>query len=68
MSSNKLKEFIAKKKEINSDKAAAEIQHKKGKLTARERVKYLLDADSFVELDAFAELHAKELEEKKKAE
>jgi acetyl-CoA carboxylase carboxyltransferase component len=28
-------------------------QHEKGKLTARERVDLLLDADSFVELDAF---------------
>src|SRR5579864_6422730 len=29
-------------------------QHQRGKLTARERVNKLLDADSFVELDAFA--------------
>lgn len=43
------------------------MQHKKGKLTARERLKYLLDADSFVELDALVELQSKELEAKKKA-
>ena len=28
-------------------------QHARGKLTARERIDLLLDADSFVELDAF---------------
>ena len=32
-----------------------ETQHKKGKLTARERVDLLLDSGSFVELDAFVE-------------
>jgi propionyl-CoA carboxylase beta chain len=30
-----------------------EAQHKRGKMTARERVQWLLDPDSFVELDAF---------------
>ena len=63
----KLKEFIAQKKDILSDNVAAELQHKKGKLTARERLKYLLDAGSFIELDAFAELQSKDLEAKKKA-
>src|SRR4029077_4480532 len=29
-------------------------QHERGKLTARERVEKLLDAGSFIELDAFA--------------
>src|SRR3954451_2833644 len=33
---------------------AIEKQHAKGKLTARERVALLLDADSFVEFDEFA--------------
>lgn len=66
MGSGKLKEFLDKSKEIQNDKQAAELQHKKGKLTARERLKYLLDADSFVELDMFAELQIKELEAKKK--
>jgi propionyl-CoA carboxylase beta chain len=32
-----------------------DAQHAKGKLTARERVNLLLDADSFVEQDAFVE-------------
>ncbi len=66
MGSVKIKEFIDRHKPILDDKNAAEIQHKKGKLTARERLKYLLDSDSFVELDAFAELHSRELDAKKK--
>ena len=37
-----------------SDPKAIEKQHARGKLTARERIDRLLDADSFVELDAFA--------------
>ena len=64
---DKLKEFLNKSKELQNDKQAAELQHKKGKLTARERLKHLLDADSFVELDAFAELQSKDLEHKKRA-
>ncbi|MBI2659464.1 acyl-CoA carboxylase subunit beta [Candidatus Woesearchaeota archaeon] len=67
MGDNKLKEFLNKSRELQNDKQAAELQHKKGKLTARERLKYLLDADSFVELDAFAELQSRELEHKKRA-
>lgn len=67
MGVNKLREFLDKRKELLDDKRAAEFQHKKGKLTARERLKYLLDEDSFVELDAFAETQSKELEAKKKA-
>ena len=67
MGGNKDKEFPDKNNEINSDKNASEIQHKKNKLTARERLKYLLDAGSFVELDAFAESQNRELDSKKKA-
>src|SRR5439155_2792083 len=37
-----------------TDPQAAEKQHERGKLTARERVDALLDPGSFVELDAFA--------------
>ena len=33
---------------------AAEKQHARGKLTARERIERLLDPGSFVELDVFA--------------
>ena len=32
-----------------------EAQHEKGKLTARERIDYFLDDDSFVELDQLRE-------------
>ncbi|MEK6827885.1 MAG: acyl-CoA carboxylase subunit beta, partial [Nanoarchaeota archaeon] len=67
MGGNKLRDFIDNNKELFNDKAAAELQHKKGKLTARERLNYLLDAGSFVELDAFAELQSKELEAKKRS-
>lgn len=67
MGSNKIKEFLDKNKEIQNDRQSAGLQHKKGKLTARERLRYLLDADSFVELDTFAETQSKELEAKKKA-
>ena len=61
----KLKEFLEKSKELENDKQAAELQHKKGKLTAKERLKYLLDDSSFIELYAFAELQNKELEKRK---
>jgi len=37
-----------------ADPQAAERQHERGKLTARERVDALVDPGSFVELDAFA--------------
>lgn len=62
----KLKDFLGKAKELQNDRQAAGLQHKKGKLTAMERLKYLLDADSFIELNAFAELQSKELEARKR--
>src|SRR3978361_563693 len=45
---------------------AVERQHAKGKLLARERVEYLLDPDSFNELDLLARhrAHASDLEER----
>ncbi|MBI2541947.1 acyl-CoA carboxylase subunit beta [Candidatus Woesearchaeota archaeon] len=61
----KLKEFLEKRKELDNDKPAAELQHKKGKLTAKERLNYLLDPGSFVELDAFAEHQSQQLGKKK---
>ena len=67
MGDNKINEFLDKDKEIQNDKNTAELQHKKGKLTARERLKYLLDKDSFIELEAYAESQSKELEAKKRA-
>ena len=39
----------------DADGSRAAKQHKKGKLTARERIHLLLDEDSFVETDAFVE-------------
>jgi acetyl-CoA carboxylase carboxyltransferase component len=46
-----LQERVEKTK-TNPD--AAQKQHERGKLTARERIEALLDPDSFIELDAFA--------------
>ena len=61
---DKLKEFLEKQKDLHNDKEASELQHKKGKLTARERLKYFLDRDSFTELEIFSESQ-KELEKKR---
>ncbi|MBI4451940.1 acyl-CoA carboxylase subunit beta [Candidatus Woesearchaeota archaeon] len=65
MGSNKLKEFQDRHKAVLSDNDAAEVQHKKGKMTARERLNYLMDKDSFTELDAFAEHDSQNVEKKK---
>ncbi|XP_077987376.1 propionyl-CoA carboxylase beta chain, mitochondrial-like [Glandiceps talaboti] len=40
---------------VGGGKARIDAQHKKGKLTARERINLLLDPGSFVEYDMFAE-------------
>jgi propionyl-CoA carboxylase beta chain len=55
----KIKELKQKKEDIKlgGGKQRIDAQHKKGKLTARERVELLLDKGSFVELDAFALHH-----------
>jgi acetyl-CoA carboxylase carboxyltransferase component len=45
-----------------------EKQHQKGKLTARERINLLLDADTFVELDPFVESRSEYLKLKYKEE
>ena len=52
----KIKELREKKKQarLGGGKDRITAQHKKGKLTARERIDLLFDKDSFVELDAFA--------------
>jgi acetyl-CoA carboxylase carboxyltransferase component len=62
---DKLKDFLEKSKELQNGRQAAELQHNKGKLTARERLKYLLDEGSFIELDAFAEHQSKQIEKRK---
>ena len=43
---------------------AVERQHAKGKMTARERIEYLLDDGSFIELDQLARSRAPEVEER----
>jgi propionyl-CoA carboxylase beta chain len=40
---------------VGGGKARVEAQHKRGKLTARERIELLLDKDSFEEFDMFVE-------------
>src|SRR3989344_1358338 len=60
-----LKEFQDRNKSLELDKETAKKQHDKGKLTALERINLLLDENSFIEFDAFAELQNKDLENKK---
>ena len=64
----KIKELREKKKEakLGGGKERIASQHKKGKLTARERIDLLLDKDSFVELDAFALHHCTDFGMEKK--
>ena len=51
--SDKIKELEKKLKKVSEgDQVRIDKQHKAGKMTARERIETLLDADSFVELDA----------------
>ena len=54
---DRLRELRARRAAARSGGGEERIrkQHEKGKLTARERIDYLLDDDSFVELDTFAE-------------
>jgi len=46
-------EELREKSKLGGGKERIEAQHKKGKLTGRERLDLLLDAGSFVELDPF---------------
>lgn len=54
---DKINELYDKRRqiELGGGDARIERQHEKGKLTARERIGYLLDDDSFVELNPFIE-------------
>jgi propionyl-CoA carboxylase beta chain len=45
---------LRERSELGGGKERIDEQHKKGKLTARERLELLLDAGSFIELDRFA--------------
>ena len=53
---NKLNELLCKRQESleGGGQSRIEAQHKRGKLTARERINLLLDEASFQELDPFA--------------
>ena len=55
MSVDKINDLRQRKETIQQGGGEDRIkkQHKSGKLTARERIEYLMDAGSFVELDAF---------------
>jgi acetyl-CoA carboxylase carboxyltransferase component len=69
--------FVDKVNDLQSKKQKLELgggqeridqQHKKGKLTARERISKLFDEGSFVEVGTFAETHCIEFDiQKKKA-
>lgn len=52
---DRINELIAKRGEarLGGGEKRIEVQHKKGKLTARERIDMLLDEDSFEEFDMF---------------
>lgn len=58
-------ELEKKKKELEKPEFI-EVQHQKGKLTARERIEILLDPGSFVELDPFVESRCQFLEKEKR--
>lgn len=60
---------LKKKEKELVDKNAVKLQHKKGKLTAIERINLLLDKDSFTELEKFTKLtsHNYNLQEKKRS-
>jgi acetyl-CoA carboxylase carboxyltransferase component len=60
-------EELAKRKEQAlhaGSERAVERQHSKGKLTARERIEYLLDEGSFIELDQLARSRAPGFDER----
>lgn len=66
---NAVKELEQRRKRalLGGGKERIEKQHKRGKLTARERIDYLLDKGSFVEVNAFIESRINDfgLEEKR---
>jgi propionyl-CoA carboxylase beta chain len=58
----KIKELIIKREEakLGGGKDKIEAQHKKGKLTARERIELLVDENTFEEIDMFVKHRSKE--------
>lgn len=59
----KIRELVKRREKITAGGGPKRVaaQHEKGKMTARERIELLLDAGSFVELDAFVEHRCDEL-------
>jgi acetyl-CoA carboxylase carboxyltransferase component len=59
----KLKLLAERKAKITAGGGPKRVaaQHEKGKMTARERIEFLLDSGSFVEIDAFVEHRAVDL-------
>lgn len=60
----KIKQLYERKEKVKAGGGQKRIedQHKKGKMTARERIIKLLDPDTFVELDAFVEHRCNDLD------
>ena len=65
---DKVNELQARKEKIERGGGADKIakQHEAGKMTARERIDTLFDANSFVEVDAFVETRSIEFDMQKK--
>jgi len=65
----KVEEYRKRVDGLELTKDLVEFQHKKGKLTVKERLKTLLDEDSFREVGAFTQLQSNnfDLQSKKKA-
>ncbi len=59
----KIRELVKRREKILAGGGPKRVaaQHEKGKMTARERIKELLDAGTFIELDAFVEHRCDEL-------
>lgn len=58
---NRIDQLIDKKQKIDNAGGQDKIQeqHDSGKMTARERIEYLFDSGSFIEMDAFVEHRCK---------
>lgn len=69
MPNEKLRELREKTEKVmqGGGQKAIDKQHESGKLTARERILKLLDANSFVEIDAFVEHRCVNFEMEKKS-
>lgn len=65
---DKVNELNSRKERIEQSGGADKIakQHEAGKMTARERINLLFDANSFVEIDAFVEARSIEFDMQKK--